>query len=172
METFSRHCIVKYSDTSVLIIAGVIGTKLFSQQTFFYDLEMQLLQPGVNFINISGACFLYVSTFLSPKFHLKVLRAKILYKKCARKMLMKLTTGPALHNGRQLHSCAMIDSKHVLVAGGRDFFGGLDSVEILDVETEVILPFKLYVVFKIFMFAFNLYQRYNDKCSLSDVSPT
>jgi len=66
----------------------------------------------------------------------------------------------------------MIDSKHVLVAGGRDFFGGLDSVEILDVETEVILPFKLYVVFKIFMFAFNLYQRYNDKCSLSDVSLT
>lgn len=91
-ETFSRHCIVRYSNTSVFIIAGVIRSKSFSRQTFFYDLATQFLQMG-----------------------------------------------PSLHHGRQLHSCAMIDSKHVLVAGGRNFLGGLNSVEILDVTTQVIL---------------------------------
>ena len=91
-ETFSRHCTVRYSNATALIIAGVIGSRLFSRQTFFYDLKTQRLQPG-----------------------------------------------PSLHHGRQLHSCAMIDFKHVLVAGGRDPLGGLDSVEILDIETQVIL---------------------------------
>ena len=92
-ETFSRHCTVRYKNTTALIIAGVIGSKFFSRQTFFYDLTTQRLQPG-----------------------------------------------PSLLHGRQLHSCAMIDSKRILVAGGRDFLGGLDSVEILEVITQVILP--------------------------------
>ena len=90
-ETLLRHCIVRYNSTTILIMAGVISSKLFSQQTFFYNLATQVLQPG-----------------------------------------------PNLNHGRQLHSCTMIDSKHVIVVGGRDYSGGLDSVEILDVGTQVI----------------------------------
>jgi hypothetical protein len=108
-ETFSRHCVVRYSNTTALIIAGVIGSNLFSRQTFFYQPATQLLQAG-----------------------------------------------PSLHQGRQLHSCAMIDSGHVLVAGGRDYLGGLDSVEILDVRTQVIYKYyekmKLCFEFKCYFF--------------------
>ena len=91
-EAISRNCIVRYNNTHALIIAGVIGSKLYSKETFFYNSATQHLQPG-----------------------------------------------PILGQGRQLHSCAMIDSGHVLVAGGRDFLGGLDSVEILEVRTQVIV---------------------------------
>jgi len=57
------------------------------------------LTPVVNFINILGMHFLYKSTFLVTKFCTKlafgfeILAPKILYEKCAREMLMKLTTG-------------------------------------------------------------------------------
>ena len=42
------------------------------------------------------------------------------------------TTGPDLMKGRQLHSCARIDGDKLIIAGGKDLRGGLDSVEILD----------------------------------------
>jgi hypothetical protein len=99
-ETFSRHCVVRYSNTTALIIAGVIGSNLFSRQTFFYQPATQLLQAG-----------------------------------------------PSLHQGRQLHSCAMIDSGHVLVAGGRDYLGGLDSVEIFDIGSQVIFKYHKEIKF-------------------------
>jgi hypothetical protein len=37
-----------------------------------------------------------------------------------------------LNIGRQLHSCSRINKNQIIVAGGRDVKGGLDSVEILD----------------------------------------
>jgi hypothetical protein len=55
--------------------------------SLFYNLT------GVNFINVLHAHFLYKSMFLVPKCRTKAVFTKILNEKCARKMLMKLTTG-------------------------------------------------------------------------------
>jgi len=55
-----------------------------------------------NFINVLDTCFLYESLFGSfilvskPKHSFVSLGSNILYKKCARKMLMKLTTGQVI----------------------------------------------------------------------------
>ncbi len=47
----------------------------------------------VNFINILHGCFLYKSALSKPKVTREKLPKRLLYKKGARKMLMKLTPG-------------------------------------------------------------------------------
>jgi hypothetical protein len=85
--SFSRHCSVKYNDTTILIIGGRVGDELFSSKAFFYS-------PN------GGNAF-------------------------------KFGDGPSLNLGRQFHTCSRLGSNTIVVAGGRNHWGGLDSVEIL-----------------------------------------
>ena len=44
----------------------------------------------------------------------------------------KFSTGPPLMKGRQLQSCSKLNTNIFVIAGGRDSWGGINTVEILD----------------------------------------
>ncbi len=64
--------------------------------SLFCRIPKEKRRPGVNFINVLRAPFLYKSlwaAFFPLTFWLWIFGANFLCEKCARKMLMKLTTG-------------------------------------------------------------------------------
>jgi hypothetical protein len=78
---------------------SVVGSTRTFQTLAFEKSRLYLgnfLTTGVNFINILRACFSYeskLSSFSLIMFGFVIFGGKILYKKLARKILMKLTTG-------------------------------------------------------------------------------
>jgi len=86
-----RVLVLKLWDVSLLKIDIILGVK---NSLLLQTNRKEYFTQGVNFINILRGPFLYESkslSFLWLRFSFVIFGAKILYKKCAGKTLMKLT---------------------------------------------------------------------------------
>ncbi len=63
-----------------------------------------------------------------------------------------LSDGPSLNFGRQLHSCSNLGNSYIIVAGGRNYWSTLDSVEILKSISSKIICITYQTLFNFFYF--------------------